>query len=130
MSLTELQAVVGRLVLAMSSQRAVLEASDYDALGSLLPECEAALNGLNAYPGGVTALRQHIEQLPLSERNQLRESLERASVDHRIGRDLIGLALQRSAALQGFAATQSEGATYSQEGGVSHATGSLLSRKA
>lgn len=130
MSPTELQAVVGRLALAMARQRAVLEASDYDALESLLPECEAALHGLNAYTGGVNALRQHIDLLPASDRTELLENLERANVDHRIGRDLIGLAMQRGAALQGFAATQSEGATYSQEGGVSHAIGSLLSRKA
>jgi len=124
-----LEGLIDRLADAMSRQRSALEAFDYAALEAMLPDCEAALADIQAYPGGVDALRQDLAALPPADREELTACLERANVDHRIGRDLIALAMQRSAALQAFAATQSEGATYSQEGGVSHAAGTLLSRR-
>lgn len=124
-----LQEVVQRLAQAMSRQRIALEAENYDDLETVLPECEAALYVVTQYPGGVEALRGQMDLLPVTERTALLEALERAAVDHRVGRELIAIAMQRNAALQGFVVNQSEGATYSSEGAVSHATGSLLSRK-
>lgn len=124
------QVLIERLADLMARQRASLESSDYDSLPTLLAECEQALTDIQAYPGGVEALVRDLDAQPVGQRDALRASLEQANVDHRIGRDLINLAMQRSAALQGFVATQSDGATYSEEGAVSHAAGTLLSRKA
>ena len=124
------QVLIDRLADLMSRQRASLESSDFDALSVLLSECEQALEDVQAYPGGVEALTRDLERLPAQKRDELRAALERANIDHRIGRDLINLAMQRSAALQGFVVTQSDGATYSEAGAVSHAAGTLLSRKA
>ncbi|MEY3202692.1 MAG: hypothetical protein RIR70_2242 [Pseudomonadota bacterium] len=129
MSERTLERVIDRLAQAMSHQRSVLEASDYAALEALLPDCESALAELESYPGGMAAVKRDLDALPEVDRQSLAARLERANIDHRVGRDLIALAMQRSAALHAFAATQSESATYSQEGSVSHATGSLLSRK-
>ena len=129
MSDADVRQVIERLARAMSIQRTALEAGDYDALEAILPDCESALADLAAFPGGVAALRQTIETLPAEDRSQLRAVLDQAGTDHRIGRDLIGLAMQRVAAVKSFQASKIEGATYSQQGGVSHATGSVLSHK-
>ena len=129
MNKPELQVVIGRLAQVMARQREALQSSDYDGLESVLPECEAALEGVMSYPGGVEVLRRDMDQLPPSDREALYATLELASREHRIGRELIAVAIQRSAALQGFHMSQSDSATYSDQGSVSHATGSLLSRK-
>lgn len=114
----------------MANQRIALENSDFDNLESTLAGSQAALEELLAYPGGVDSLRADLLALPEPDRSQARDVLERAGLDHRVGRELVQVAMQRSAAVQAFAASQSDGATYSQQGGVSTAAGSLLSRKA
>lgn len=122
--------VLVQLAEAMANQRAVLESSDFDLLEKTLSEAQAALDAVMAYPGGAEGVREGIQRLPERVRLEALELLERASLDHRVGRELVGVAMQRSAAVQAFQVSQSEGATYSQEGGVSTAAGSLLSRKA
>ena len=79
---------------ALAHLRSRLEQDDYDGLMDALAKTQAALDQLNAYPGGIEQLKRDIEQLPSPLNDEIRATLEAATLDHQVNGELIRLALQ------------------------------------
>ena len=114
---------------ALHDVRSNLESNNLDALPQALTQAQAAVDSLNAYPGGIEQLRADIDQLPAAERDQVRQLLDEASVHQQVNGQLIKLAMQKNAALQAYIAQESDAATYSNTGLTSANRGEVLSRK-
>lgn len=114
---------------AVAQLRTVLEAEHVDDYAGAIDAAQRALDAINAYPGGLDALRTEIDRSAEQEKLRLRELVMKASVDHKVNGELIRLAMQKNAALQATIAQQSASATYSERGQVPSVLGSLLSRK-
>lgn len=114
---------------AVAQLRTVLEAERVDDYAGAIDAAQRALDAINAYPGGLDALRTEIDRSAEQEKLRLRELVMKASVDHKVNGELIRLAMQKNAALQATIAQQSASATYSERGQVPSVLGSLLSRK-
>jgi hypothetical protein len=125
----ELRAFLDKIDIAVRDLRTALEANDMDRLPAALELTNAALESINAYPGGVEKLRGDINQFPEGQKEQLLSLLNETSTNHQINGDLIRLAMQRSAAMLSFIAQQAPGATYGSDGGVPGSVGGVLSRK-
>ena len=124
-----LHAFLDKIDIAVRDLRTALEANDMDRLPAALELTNAALESINAYPGGVEKLRRDINQFPEAQKEQLLNLLNETSTNHQINGDLIRLAMQRSAAMLSFIAQQAPGATYGSDGGVPGSVGGVLSRK-
>jgi hypothetical protein len=124
-----LHAFLEKIDIAVRDLRSALEANDMDRLPAALELTNAALESINAYPGGAEKLRADINQFPEDQKEQLLNLLNETSTNHQINGDLIRLAMQRSAAMQSFIAQQAPGATYGSDGGVPGSVGGVLSRK-
>jgi hypothetical protein len=124
-----LHAFLEKIDIAVRDLRSALEANDMDGLPAALELTNAALESINAYPGGVEKLRGDINQFPEGQKEQLLNLLNETSTNHQINGDLIRLAMQRSAAMQSFIAQQAPSATYGSDGGVPGSVGGVLSRK-
>jgi hypothetical protein len=109
--------------------RAALEAEDIDSLPNAITGAQQALDKLNTYPGGVEQLRLDMDALPSPLKEEVKEQLEQATVDHHINGELIRLAAQKNAALQAFIAQQSDSATYSSTGNVPGLGSGTFSKK-
>jgi hypothetical protein len=124
-----LHAFLEKIDIAVRDLRSALEANDMDGLPAALELTNAALESINAYPGGAEKLRGDINQFPEGQKEQLLNLLNETSTNHQINGDLIRLAMQRSAAMQSFIAQQAPSATYGSDGGVPGSVGGVLSRK-
>ena len=129
MSFDALRAFLEKIDVAVRDLRTALEANDMDRLPAALELTNAALDSINAYPGGVEKLRGDINQFPGGQKEQLLNLLNETSTNHQINGDLIRLAMQRSSAMQSFIAQQAPSATYGSDGGVPGSVGGVLSRK-
>jgi hypothetical protein len=129
MSFDALRAFLEKIDVAVRGLRTALEANDMDRLPAALELTNAALDSINAYPGGVEKLRGDINQFPGGQKEQLLNLLNETSTNHQINGDLIRLAMQRSSAMQSFIAQQAPSATYGSDGGVPGSVGGVLSRK-
>jgi hypothetical protein len=129
MSFDALRAFLEKIDVAVRGLRTALEANDVDRLPAALELTNAALDSINAYPGGVEKLRGDINQFPGGQKEQLLNLLNETSTNHQINGDLIRLAMQRSSAMQSFIAQQAPSATYGSDGGVPGSVGGVLSRK-
>ena len=129
MSFDALRAFLEKIDFAVRGLRTALEANDMDRLPAALELTNAALDSINAYPGGVEKLRGDINQFPGGQKEQLLNLLNETSTNHQINGDLIRLAMQRSSAMQSFIAQQAPSATYGSDGGVPGSVGGVLSRK-
>ena len=114
---------------ALHHVRSALETNNLDTLPQALTQAQAAVDSLNAYPGGAEQLRSDIDQLPAAERDQVRQWLDEASVHQQVNGQLIKLAMQKNAALQAYIAQESDAATYSNTGLTTANRGEVLSRK-
>jgi microsomal dipeptidase-like Zn-dependent dipeptidase len=121
-----IEALVAQVTAQVQQLKQALEAQDMKRLETVLPSLQAALEGLQRYPGGVEGLTQAIAQLPEPQRSQVQNALQQARHDHQVNAQLIALAMQRNAALQAYAAQSSSAATYSAEGAVPLAQASQL----
>ena len=124
-----IQSQVDQVANAVSFLRNTLENNRIDDLTDALAKAQAALDQMNAYPGGVEQLRKDITALEHPLRQEIEDKLQKAGVDHQINGELIKLAMQKNAALQAFMAQQSDSATYSSSGSIPNLTGGVLSRK-
>jgi flagellar biosynthesis/type III secretory pathway chaperone len=124
-----IQSQVDQVANAVSFLRNTLENNRIDDLTDALAKAQAALDQMNAYPGGVEQLRKDITALEQPLRQEIEDKLQKAGVDHQINGELIKLAMQKNAALQAFMAQQSDSATYSSSGSIPNLTGGVLSRK-
>jgi flagellar biosynthesis/type III secretory pathway chaperone len=124
-----IQSQVDQVANAVSFLRNTLENNRIDDLTDALAKAQAALDQMNAYPGGVEQLRKDITALEQPLRKEIEDKLQKAGVDHQINGELIKLAMQKNAALQAFMAQQSDSATYSSSGSIPNLTGGVLSRK-
>ena len=98
-------------------------------MNDALANTQAALDELNAYPGGIEQLKLDIDQLPSPLKEEVSAKLELATLDHQINGELIRLAIQKNAALQAYVAQQSDSATYSNKGSIPGVGSGILSRK-
>ncbi len=124
-----IQSQVDQVANAVSFLRDTLENNRIDDLTDALARAQAALDQMNAYPGGVEQLRKDITALEMPLRQEIEDKLQKAGVDHQINGELIKLAMQKNAALQAFMAQQSDSATYSSSGSIPNLSGGVLSRK-
>ena len=124
-----IQSQVDQVANAVAFLRSTLEANRIDDLTDALAKAQAALDQMNAYPGGVEKLRKDITALDQPLRQEIESKLEKAGLDHQVNGELIKLAMQKNAALQAFIAQQSDSATYSSSGSIPNLTGGVLSRK-
>lgn len=124
-----IQSQVDQVANAVAFLRSTLEANRIDDLTDALAQAQAALDQMNAYPGGVEKLRKDITALDQPLRQEIESKLEKAGLDHQVNGELIKLAMQKNAALQAFIAQQSDSATYSSSGSIPNLTGGVLSRK-
>ncbi len=114
---------------ALAHLRSRLEQDDLDGLMDALAKTQAALDQLNAYPGGIEQLKRDIDSLASPLREEIQKTLESATLDHQINGELIRLALQKNAALQAYIAQQSDSATYSNKGAIPGVGSGILSKK-
>jgi flagellar biosynthesis/type III secretory pathway chaperone len=98
-------------------------------MNDALVKTQAALDELNAYPGGIEQLKLDINQLPSPLKEEVSAKLEAATLDHQINGELIRLAIQKNAALQAYVAQQSDSATYSNKGSIPGVGSGILSKK-
>lgn len=120
---------ISQVASAVGALRAALEAEDIDSLPNAIAGAQQALDKLNTYPGGVDQLRVDMDALPSPLKEEVKEQLEQATVDHHINGELIRLAAQKNAALQAFIAQQSDSATYSSTGNVPGLGSGTFSKK-
>lgn len=120
---------IAQVASTLAHLRSRLEQNDIDGLNDALVKTQAALDELNAYPGGIEQLKLDINQLPSPEREEVNAKLDAANLDHQINGELIRLAIQKNAALQAFVAQQSDSATYSNKGAIPGIESGILSRK-
>ena len=120
---------IGNVASSLAHLRLRLEQNDIDGLDDALVKTQAALDELNAYPGGVDQLKIDIDQLPSPQREEVKAKLEAATLDHQINGELIRLAIQKNAALQAYIAQQSDSATYSNKGSIPGVESGILSKK-
>lgn len=81
----------------------------------VLARAQAALDAVNAWPGGSEALQASLELLPPEGKALAQERLNQARQDHAVNAELLALAMQRNAALQAEAAITADEATYSSD---------------
>jgi flagellar biosynthesis/type III secretory pathway chaperone len=120
---------INHVASTLAHLRSRLEQNDIDGMTEALAKTQAALDDLNAYPGGITQLKNDIDAMPSPEREEVTARLEAATLDHQINGELIRLAIQKNAALQAYVAQQSDSATYSNKGSIPGVGSGILSKK-
>jgi len=105
-------ATVRELGSALASQRGALESGQLHDLDRIIAEVSAAMDRVQAFPGGVAGLREAIEALPEPVRADTRRALKQAETDHRVAGELIRLAMQRVSMLRAAQAGRDAGAVY------------------
>jgi hypothetical protein len=120
---------INHVASTLAHLRSRLEQNDIDGMTEALAKTQAALDDLNAYPGGITQLKNDIDALPSPQREEVAAKLEAATLDHQINGELIRLAIQKNAALQAYVAQQSDSATYSNKGSIPGVGSGILSKK-
>ena len=84
-----IQSQVDQVANAVSFLRNTLENNRIDDLTDALAKAQAALDQMNAYPGGVEQLRKDITALEQPLRQEIEDKLQKAGVDHQINGELI-----------------------------------------
>lgn len=120
---------ISNVASSLAHLRLRLEQNDIDGMTDALGKTQAALDELNAYPGGIEQLKKDIDQLPSPLKEEVNAKLEAATLDHQINGELIRLAIQKNAALQAYIAQQSDSATYSNKGSIPGVESGILSKK-
>jgi flagellar biosynthesis/type III secretory pathway chaperone len=120
---------IGNVASSLAHLRSRLEQNDINGMNDALVNTQAALDELNAYPGGIEQLKLDINQLPSPLKEEVSAKLEAATLDHQINGELIRLAIQKNAALQAYVAQQSDSATYSNKGSIPGVGSGILSKK-
>ncbi len=120
---------ISNVASSLAHLRSRLEQNDINGMNDALVNTQAALDELNAYPGGIEQLKLDINQLPSPLKEEVSAKLEAATLDHQINGELIRLAIQKNAALQAYVAQQSDSATYSNKGSIPGVGSGILSKK-
>ena len=128
-SKTDILSLLRQVGHAVAQLRQTLEQLELPGLESAVQEAQAAVDSLNAFPGGLVGVRQSIQALPSPQKEEALRTLDKARLDQDVNAELLKAAMQRNAALQAYAAQASASATYSSEGGVPvSGTGTLLGK--
>lgn len=114
---TAIQALVIDLADSVAQLRTSLEHPLLLNLESVLDKAQAALEAVNAWPGGSEALQAALESLPQPQKDETQQLLTQSRADHAVNAELLNLAMQRHAAMQAEAARTAEAATYSSDRG-------------
>ena len=112
---TQVTALLHDLADSVGQLRAALQNPLLSDMEQVLARAQAALDAVNAWPGGSEALQAAMDELPPEAKALAQERLSQARQDHAVNAELLALAMQRNAALQAEAAITAEEATYSSD---------------
>jgi len=114
----------------MSSQRESIEKGNWQQLNEVVPKLQEALLVISRFPGGMEGLRDRLENLPETHRQQINQLMESAAVDRRVAAELIKINLHRLSALKVLHENSLSDETYGSENSGISRPGSRVSTRA